>query len=151
MPRPPVQFGRNDALWKIIMEALKLENLQKKYADETPEEKQQRKRKELLPAFVYLGVSVAMLIIGVKYDTPELCPGSKPLDFWHLVELSCMLVSSALKILAYVTLCEFDDKIAEFLTPLLDAAYFIVIIWGSFLVFGKFWSYLTMLLGFLLI
>ena len=49
-----------------------------------------------------------------------------------------MLVSSALKILAYVTLCEFDNKIAEFLTPLLDAAYFIVIIWGSFLVFGKF-------------
>ena len=138
MPRPPVQFGGNDALWKIIMEALKLENLQKKYADETPEEKQQRKRKELFPAFVYLGVSVAMLIIGVKYDTPELCPGSKPLDFWHLVELSCMLVSSALKILAYVTPCEFDDKIAEFLTPLLDAAYFIVIIWGSFLVFGKF-------------
>ena len=38
------------------MEALKLENLQKKYADETPEEKQQRKRKELLPALVYLGV-----------------------------------------------------------------------------------------------
>ena len=57
------------------MEALKLENLQKKYADETPEEKQQQKRKELLPTFVYLGVSVAMLIIGVKYDTPELCPG----------------------------------------------------------------------------
>ena len=28
----------------------------KKYADETPEEKQQRKRKELLPALVYLGV-----------------------------------------------------------------------------------------------
>ena len=83
---------------------------------------------------------VTMLIIGVKYDTPELCPGSKPLDFWHLVELSCMLVSSALKFLAYVTLCEFDDKIAEFLTPLLDAAYFIVIIWGSFLVFGKFCS-----------
>ena len=92
-----------------------------------------------------------MLIIGVKYDTPELCPGAKPLDFWHLVELSCMLVSSALKILAYVTPCEFDDKIAKFLTPLLDAADFIVIIWGSFLVFGKFWSYLTMLLGFVLI
>ena len=38
------------------MEALKLENLQKKYADETPEEKQQQKKRELLPAFFYLGV-----------------------------------------------------------------------------------------------
>ena len=132
------------------MEALKLENLQKKYADETPEEKQQRKRKELFPAFVYLGVSVAMLIIGVKYDTPEDCKGGEATRFLT-VGGAVLLVSSALKILAYVTPSEFDDKIAKFLTPLLDAAYFIVIIWGSFLVFGKFWSYLTMLLGFLLI
>ena len=86
------------------------------------------------------GIVARLCLLGsrVKYDIPELCPRAKPLDFWHLVELSCMLVIPALKILAYVTPCEFDDKIAKFLTPLLDAAYFIVIIWGSFLVFGKF-------------
>ena len=123
------------------MEALKLENLQKKYADETEEEKQKRKKKELLPAFVYLGVSVAMLIIGVKY-TGEDCPGGEATRFLT-VGGAVLLVSSALKILAYVTPCEFDDKIAEFLTPLLDAAYFIVIIWGSFLVFGKLTIFLT--------
>ena len=50
---------------------------------------------------------------------------------------SVLIVSNALKLLSALTKCECDDKIADFLTPLLDAAYFIVCIYGSVIVFGK--------------
>ena len=50
---------------------------------------------------------------------------------------SVLLVSNALKLVSYLTKCECDDKIADFITPCLDFAYFIVVIWGSVLVFGK--------------
>ena len=119
-----------------------MENLQKKYADETEEDKQKRKKQQLLPAFVYLGISVAMLILGVKHNNDEDCPaGDNAATRFLTVGGAVLLVSSALKILAYVTPCECDDKIAEVLGPLLDMAYFIVIIWGSVLVFGKFLNF----------
>ena len=121
-----------------------MENLQKKYADETEEDKQKRKKQQLLPAFVYLGISVAMLILGVKHNNDEDCPaGDNAATRFLTVGGAVLLVSSALKILAYVTPCECDDKIAEVLGPLLDMAYFIVIIWGSVLVFGKFLNFLA--------
>ena len=119
-----------------------MENLAKKYADETEEDKQKRKKQQLLPAFVYLGISVAMLILGVKHNNDEDCPaGDNAATRFLTVGGAVLLVSSALKILAYVTPCECDDKIAEVLGPLLDMAYFVVIIWGSVLVFGKFLNF----------
>ena len=33
--------------------------------------------------------------------------------------------------------CKEDDKVADVITPILDLAYFIIIIWGSVKVFSK--------------
>ena len=57
--------------------------------------------------------------------------------FFFKVGGSVLLVSNALKLVSYLTKCECDDKIADFITPMLDFAYFIVVIWGSVLVFSK--------------
>ena len=59
-------------------------------------------------------------------------------SFFFKVAGSVLLVSNALKIVSSLTKCECDDKIADFITPCLDFAYFIVVIWGSVLVFGKY-------------
>ena len=58
-------------------------------------------------------------------------------SFFFKVGGSVLLVSNALKLVSYLTKCECDDKIADFITPMLDFAYFIVVIWGSVIVFGK--------------
>ena len=51
---------------------------------------------------------------------------------------SILLVSNGLKLLSLLTKCECDDKIADFVSPILDFAYFIACIWGSVIVFGKY-------------
>ena len=118
------------------MEALKLENLQKRYADETPEDKAKRRKQMIFPAFAMLGISIAMLILGVKHDNEEDCPGGEATGFL-IVGGAVMLVSNALKIMSHFTPCECDDKIADMVTPMADFAYFITAIWGSVRVFGK--------------
>ena len=49
-----------------------------------------------------------------------------------------VLVSSALNIFAYLTPCKCDDRFAELVTPLVSFVHFVVVIWGSIVVFGKF-------------
>merc|ERR1712018_23816 len=117
------------------MEALKMENLQKRYADETEEDKAKRRKQMLFPAFIMLGVSVVMLVFGVKHDNPDDCPGGEATRFLT-VGGAVLLVSNALKLLAFLTPCECDDKISDIVTPMCDFAYFITCIWGSVLVFG---------------
>jgi hypothetical protein len=48
-----------------------------------------------------------------------------------------VLATTALKLIAYLTPCEWDDKIVAIISPLADFANFCVLIWGSVVVFGK--------------
>ena len=48
-----------------------------------------------------------------------------------------VLATSALNVVAYLTPCEWDDRLADVLTPLSYFAHFVVMIWGSVAIFGK--------------
>jgi hypothetical protein len=45
---------------------------------------------------------------------------------------------TGLKLFAWLTPCEYDDKLANFLSPLVNLANFCLLIWGSVVVFGAF-------------
>ena len=52
-----------------------------------------------------------------------------------------VLATTALNIVAYLTPCEWDDRLADVLTPLSYFAHFVIMIWGSVVVFGNFRTY----------
>ena len=52
-----------------------------------------------------------------------------------------VLATSALNVVAYLTPCEWDDRLADVLTPLSYFAHFVIMIWGSVVVFGNFRTY----------
>jgi len=51
--------------------------------------------------------------------------------------------TTALKLIAFWTPCECDDKIMDIVSPISDFVHFCVIIWGSIVVFGQYsqWDY----------
>ena len=49
-----------------------------------------------------------------------------------------LLATNLIKLVAYATPCKGDDKVADVIAPILDLAYFIIVIWGSVKVFGRF-------------
>ena len=50
----------------VDMEAMKT-----KYAEETPDEQQSRKRKLLFPAFINFAVGIAMVVVGAVYNDQD--------------------------------------------------------------------------------
>ena len=48
-----------------------------------------------------------------------------------------VLATSALNVVAYLTPCNWDDRLADILTPLAYFAHFVVMIWGTITIFGK--------------
>jgi len=119
------------------MENFDIEAMKKKYSEESPEEKEKRTKMEMLPAVINICVGIAMVVVGALND--DKCNGDKDATYFLKVGGSVLLVSNGLKLVSYLTKCECDDKIADFITPMLDFAYFIVVIWGSVLVFRA-WS-----------
>ena len=88
----------------------------------------------LVPSFVNLGIGIAMLILGIQNASED---KSGEATSFLKVGGAVLVINAALKIISYFTPCEFDDKVSDIISPLLDFAYFIVIIWGSVKVFGK--------------
>jgi len=117
------------------MEMFDIEAQKKKYAEETEEDKQKRNKQQMFPAVMNAIVGIAMVAVGAHFSVDD--KDGSATQFLK-VGGSVLLVSNALKILSYLTKCECDDKIADFVTPLLDFAYFIVVIWGSVIVFGAY-------------
>merc|ERR1711997_1117586 len=124
-------MGR-EAKKKRIMENFDIEAMKKKYSEESPEEKEKRTKMEMFPAVINICVGIAMVVVGALND-------DKDATYFLKVGGSVLLVSNALKLVSFLTKCECDDKIADAITPMLDFAYFIVVIWGSVIVFGA-WS-----------
>merc|ERR1712127_1090574 len=129
-------FAKREAK-KGIMENFDIEAMKKKYSEESPEEKEKRTKMEMFPAVINICVGIAMVVVGALND--DKCNGDKDATYFLKVGGSVLLVSNALKLLSFLTKCECDDKIADAITPMLDFAYFIVVIWGSVIVFGA-WS-----------
>jgi len=117
------------------MEMFDIEAQKKKYADESPEDKEKRNKQQIFPACINLAVGIAMVAVGAHFAGDD-----NDGNATHFLKVggSVLIVSNALKLLSALTKCECDDKIADFLTPLLDAAYFIVCIYGSVIVFGAY-------------
>merc|ERR1739838_564749 len=128
-------FAKREAK-KRIMENFDIEAMKKKYSEESPEEKEKRTKMEMLPAVINICVGIAMVVVGALND--DECDDDKNATYFLKVGGSVLLVSNALKLVSYLTKCECDDKIADFITPMLDFAYFIVVIWGSVIVFGAY-------------
>ncbi len=120
-----------------------LESLAKRAKDESPEDQKKRERMEAFVAFIHMCLGIAMLALGVHYEDDD--KTGEATSFLK-VGGGVQLAANALKILAYLTPCKFDDKIQAVVTPLLDVAYFIIVIWGSVRVFGKIALYFVMLL-----
>jgi len=114
------------------MEHFDIEAMKKKYAEEGQEEKDKRKKMEIFPNVLNMIVAIAMIAVGAHYAEAD-----KQDAATHFLKVggSVLLVSNALKFLSFLTKCECDDKIADCITPLLDFAYFIVVIYGSVIVF----------------
>jgi len=136
MNRIATYFAKREAK-KRIMENFDIEAMKKKYSEESPEEKEKRTKMQMFPAVMNIIVGIAMVVVGAMND--DVCNGDMDATYFLKVAGSVLLVSNALKIVSSLTKCECDDKIADFITPCLDFAYFIVVIWGSVLVFGA-WS-----------
>merc|ERR1711974_169746 len=127
----------------ITMEGFKMEqfeSMKKPYNELSAEDKKKRRFNLLVPAAVTTLVSIAMIAIG-KYFESEDKVGAAP--SFLIVGGAVQLVGSAAKLLAFLTPCKCDDKLADAIGPLVDFAYFIVIIWGSVKVFGAYseWTY----------
>jgi len=114
----------------IDMEAMKA-----KYQEESPDEQQKRKRKLLFPAFINFAVGIAMVVVGAVYNNQDM--NGSATDFL-MIGGSVLLTTNFIKLVAYATPCKEDDKVADVITPILDLAYFIIVIWGSVKVFGAY-------------
>jgi len=114
----------------VDMEAMKA-----KYSEESPEEQQKRKRQLLFPAFINFAVGIAMLVIGIVYDDQD--TNGAATDFL-MIGGGVLLATNLIKLVAYATPCKQDDKVADVITPILDLAYFIIVIWGSVKVFSAY-------------
>ena len=71
----------------------------------------------------------------LQYRDDKYCRNDAPL--FLLIGGGITLGMTALKLVAWLTPCECDDKLANFLSPLANLANFCVLIWGSVVVFGK--------------
>merc|ERR1712150_198068 len=109
-----------------------MEGLKKKYGEESREDKKNRHRKLFLPSVVSLSVCIAMVIVGYQYiDDCNVDAAT-----FLLLGGGIVLATSALNVVAYLTPCEWDDRLADVVTPLSYFAHFVVMIWGSVAIFG---------------
>ena len=126
--------------WKSwVMDALQhLKGLEalKKMNPETEEDKKKRRRGIIFGAVINFIVSLAMIIVGGIHNNDTDCPGRQATEFL-IVGGSILLCSSLLK-LQYLAPLPMLHKVVDIGSPLLDFVYFIIVIWGSARVFGKF-------------
>ena len=100
----------------------------------SPEEAKSQFRKQVLaPTLINLAVSIGMVIIGVQYSDQD---KTESAAIFLKVAGGVLLTSSIIKIFAYLVPSIPDEKVVDIISPILDLAYFIVVIWGSVKVFG---------------
>merc|ERR1712223_2237319 len=133
--RPPRCVGVLQQISVMMKNMVDMEAIKAKYSEESPEEQQKRKRQLLFPAFINFAVGIAMLVVGIVYDDED--KNGSATNFL-MVGGGVLLATNLIKLVAYATPCKGDDKVADVITPILDLAYFIIVIWGSVKVFGAY-------------
>ena len=138
-----------------------MKDLKKKYGEESREDKKNRHKKLFLPSLLSLAVCIAMVIVGkIRYNNrpnllahilliiifffSDLLLGYQYKDdcdvnaaMFLLLGGGIVLATSAMNVVAYLTPCNWDDRLADILTPLAYFAHFVVMIWGTITIFGK--------------
>lgn len=108
--------------------------MRKKFAEESSADRKKRQKQMLFPNVFNLALCIAMVIVGAQYKD-DCRDGNAPL--FLMLGGGIVLATTAFKLIAYFTPCETDDKIAVILEPVADLANFVVLIWGSVVIFGK--------------
>ena len=140
-----------------------MKDLKKKYGEESREDKKNRHKKLFLPSVISLAICIAMVIVGkviyIKFSHSNLgiiyiflTPfvlfcflGYQYKDDCNvnaatflLLGGGIVLATSALNVVAYLTPCDWDDRLVDVLTPLAYFAHFVIMIWGSITIFGTY-------------
>lgn len=117
------------------MEGLKnLDKLKERFSQEPEEQKKKRKCGLVFNTSINLILGIAMVSVGAVYD-PDCTDGNA--TYFLQVGGSYLIISQVIKLAIYLIPMEMMDKLANSLAPALDFGYFIIIIWGSVIVFGK--------------
>jgi len=118
-----------------------MDSMKQKFGNESPEDKQKRKKQMVLPNAGTLAICIAMLAVGISYNSEEDCKGKA--TTFLILGGGIVCATTALKLIAFWTPCECDDKIMDIVSPIADFVHFCVIIWGSIVVFGQYsqWDY----------
>ena len=124
---------KSDLLSENNIRKKKIENMDRLKTDD-PAVREKQQKALVLPNLLSLAISIAMVVIGAQYYDDRFCRNDAPL--YLLVGGGITVGMTGLKIFAWLTPCEFDDKLANFLTPLSSFANLCVLIWGSVVVFG---------------
>ena len=108
-------------------------------------------KRSLAALILSLGI---LLILELQIQHTLFCPpcSNTPLPWYFSDDDDChegnaplflvlgggiILATTALKLIAYLTPCEYDDQIMVIMSPVADFANLCVIIWGSIVIFGK--------------
>ena len=115
-----------------------MENILKsldKLKPQNEEEEIKQKRLIAFGAIPNLITSIVMITFGGLYNNDEDCPGKEATQF--LMTGGCVLAASCVIKLYYLTKFKKLHQFTNIFYPLLDLAYFCLVIWGSVKVFGK--------------
>ena len=82
--------------------------------------------------------NMVIIVPGYQYNEEEYCRFGAP-QFLLLGGGICV-ATTLINIVAYLTPCEWDDKIADILSTLAPFVSMVVTIWGSVVIFSKFYQ-----------
>ena len=108
--------------------------MRKRFGEQSAEDRKRRQKQMLLPNVSNLALCIAMVIVGAQYKD-DCRESNAPL--FLMLGGGIVLATTVFKLIAYFTPCETDDKLVIILEPVADLANFVVLLWGSIVIFGK--------------
>lgn len=111
-----------------------LDGLKTRFNNEETGEKRKRQWSLAFPAVINFILGLAMLIVGAVYQEEDKDGNA---TYFLMVGGGYLFSISLIKLILYLIPMELADKAADIVAPILDFGYFIIIIWGSVIVFGK--------------
>lgn len=110
-----------------------LDGLKTRFSNEETKDKRKRQWSLALPAILNFIVGLAMLITGAVYQEDDKDGNA---TYFLMVGGGYLFSINLIKLVLYLIPMDWADKAADIAAPILDFGYFIIIIWGSVIVFG---------------
>jgi len=109
--------------------------------NELSEGMQKRKKESTIDKVVTLAISIAMLAVGLSYNSDEECKGSA--TTFLIICGGIEIATKVLWLIAKWTPSKCDDKIMKSLDPIIYLVDFCVVMWGIVTIFGQYsqWVY----------